>query len=653
MKESLQDELIKEANKITGRGMFYMPVRILAAKLIDRVKGATDEEALKVAKMFFKETKNESKYDKVVADDKGQRLQKLFNRPGRKKNVIIRSTGNIVNNRQEFRDIRTDYLYYKKDNGDLVDTLGNYVPKYEIVESCHEDYQWHGPVAKVTFDNGDVIETEINGTDEEIKSYYMGKTFNLGREEDDMHKVVKVEVIRESVEDVYSNFKSMAKRIVRDFKIKGYPKSNKFYMDFAKEAVAGFKKDWGYDVKIATGNGELILTLEDAYQAVINTETNKIKFSDLENSNYMFESIYKPSIIIKALKLQRAWYKEIGLEEDEQAPQVMFFIVDSGEIKDTKLVDRQDVYTYKPQANEYYLDRMRDTGDDLTDYNLSPVQKMVDLWNKYRKPIKEGIAHNLDMGYVQQLIHQAKLNELKEIINKEFNIFKNANSAEEKSIATSIIDKIESRIITSNLPQEEYDDLIEFIDSIQNNIIDINTINLKESDEVKFIKYLANIPSENMYFALYQIGDEEKYVVMDNIDAKNYPETSVDVKFASSWIDAMKAFYETDYVRNVDSYEDFINNPRLFFSNSTFKKFAKNYFYSMDEDVATLCDKIDATEKDAKELINMLTIKESEQLPDTKLGSYTQGMINPTYFGIELQKSLRQLTEELNETMGK
>ena len=55
-----QEELIKEANKITNHGMLYMPVRKLAAKLMDTVKGTSDEEALKVAKMFFKETKNES-----------------------------------------------------------------------------------------------------------------------------------------------------------------------------------------------------------------------------------------------------------------------------------------------------------------------------------------------------------------------------------------------------------------------------------------------------------------------------------------------------------------------------------------------------------------------------------------------------------------
>jgi serine protease inhibitor len=89
--------------------------------------------------------------------------------------------------------------------------------------------------------------------------------------------------------------------------------------------------------------------------------------------------------MLKALDIERNWYKEIGLGEDEKAPQVMFFIIDNDEIKDTKLVDRQDVYTYKPQANEYYLDRTRDSGFDLTDYNLSHVQKMVDSWNESKK----------------------------------------------------------------------------------------------------------------------------------------------------------------------------------------------------------------------------------------------------------------------------
>lgn len=65
-------------------------------------------------------------------------------------------------------------------------------------EYIKEDYEWHGPIARVTFDNGEVITAGINGTDEEIKAYYMNNVFNLGRVEDDMHKAVKVEVIRES-----------------------------------------------------------------------------------------------------------------------------------------------------------------------------------------------------------------------------------------------------------------------------------------------------------------------------------------------------------------------------------------------------------------------------------------------------------------------
>lgn len=56
---------------------------------------------------------------------------------------------------------------------------------------------------KVTFDNGDIIHTEINGTEDSIKKYYIGKTFNLGsgadgEDEDRMTKGVKVEFLDES-----------------------------------------------------------------------------------------------------------------------------------------------------------------------------------------------------------------------------------------------------------------------------------------------------------------------------------------------------------------------------------------------------------------------------------------------------------------------
>lgn len=45
----------------------------------------------------------------------------------------------------------------------------------------------------VHFENGDTITTRINGTDEEIKAYYLGRYFNLGTVGDNMQKAVAVE----------------------------------------------------------------------------------------------------------------------------------------------------------------------------------------------------------------------------------------------------------------------------------------------------------------------------------------------------------------------------------------------------------------------------------------------------------------------------
>ena len=48
---------------------------------------------------------------------------------------------------------------------------------------------------KVTFENGNTLTTGINGTDEEIKAYYLNKYFNLGCVEDDMQKAVEVTIL--------------------------------------------------------------------------------------------------------------------------------------------------------------------------------------------------------------------------------------------------------------------------------------------------------------------------------------------------------------------------------------------------------------------------------------------------------------------------
>ena len=48
---------------------------------------------------------------------------------------------------------------------------------------------------KVIFENGDCLFTTINGTEAEVKDYYIGKVFNIGTVTDNMQKCVKVEFL--------------------------------------------------------------------------------------------------------------------------------------------------------------------------------------------------------------------------------------------------------------------------------------------------------------------------------------------------------------------------------------------------------------------------------------------------------------------------
>lgn len=52
-------------------------------------------------------------------------------------------------------------------------------------------------VIKITFENGDTVVSRINGTKEEILRYYIGTTFNLGREADLMVKAIAVDFLEE------------------------------------------------------------------------------------------------------------------------------------------------------------------------------------------------------------------------------------------------------------------------------------------------------------------------------------------------------------------------------------------------------------------------------------------------------------------------
>lgn len=53
--------------------------------------------------------------------------------------------------------------------------------------------------AIVKFENGDTITTNINGTDEEIRRYYMGHYFDMGiYPEELMVKALLVEILQEA-----------------------------------------------------------------------------------------------------------------------------------------------------------------------------------------------------------------------------------------------------------------------------------------------------------------------------------------------------------------------------------------------------------------------------------------------------------------------
>ncbi len=50
---------------------------------------------------------------------------------------------------------------------------------------------------RITFDNGDMLVTRLNGTIEDARQYYLGHIFNLGAAGDDMHLCTSVTEVRD------------------------------------------------------------------------------------------------------------------------------------------------------------------------------------------------------------------------------------------------------------------------------------------------------------------------------------------------------------------------------------------------------------------------------------------------------------------------
>ena len=438
IKES-QEELIKEANKITNHGMLYMPVRKLAAKLMDRVKGTSDEEALKVAKMFFKETKNEStgeleekeyqgcKYT-ILPDGKYCSI-KIYAPKGysfKNGDTWYSTETELKNADKKAKDIIDNEIELKESLNKLEETLKKAIDM-EINEGM-----WASPF---TMENAKQVAEllskpityeELNSEegkqkywniigDDEFWDNVADEAFDIP-EADARYLIVKFledwietkenfnpDAYSQKAEDIIKKAIFMFNGITEDMG-KSIKEDRLFKKQLTPLPSKDAKLNKGDKVTIDGQNGEIIevrpMKMSDTCTYKIKLDNGKViwryeeeiineevKTSPLQRAiSRAFaesEGIYKPSLIYAAYKLEQQWLKSLGLGQDEQAPEIMLFVINNPEegIEDTKLVKREDVYTYTPEQNEYYLDMTRDSGDVITDYNLEPAAKLVDSWN--------------------------------------------------------------------------------------------------------------------------------------------------------------------------------------------------------------------------------------------------------------------------------
>ncbi len=61
--------------------------------------------------------------------------------------------------------------------------------------AIYNTYPQYNRKIKVIFEDGDFLYTKINGSKDDVRSYYIGKFFNCGTVEDNMRKCVDVEFL--------------------------------------------------------------------------------------------------------------------------------------------------------------------------------------------------------------------------------------------------------------------------------------------------------------------------------------------------------------------------------------------------------------------------------------------------------------------------
>ena len=222
-----------------------------------------------------------------------------------------KKANDIIDNEIELKEsIKEDYTDIKPNTKqfDIVDRDGYSIDTLYVtpLENGHFDY-WTDEFSSVSEMDSlkdiidDVKESHLQGPGgERVKIVGLNK------------KAFKNEPIKENKmneSSIIDRFKEMVNKIAKDFKEEGYPKSKKFLLDFVNEEVNYFmSNNKGYKINISTDNGTAVLTLVDArpvpelndmdqpedlsiYQARINAERKTVKFTDLENSNYAYESL--------------------------------------------------------------------------------------------------------------------------------------------------------------------------------------------------------------------------------------------------------------------------------------------------------------------------------------------------------------------------
>ena len=122
------------------------------------------------------------------------------------------------------------------------------------------------------------------------------------------------------------------------------------------------------------------------------------------------DGIYNLSTIGKALQMEKEFLDSVETV-DGRADSIMSFIIPDGKtIEKTILTKRDKVKEYKPQENEYFLDMVRDTGWWTTDYNLAPMQTLVNRWNGIMESCenqRSGIMENYVQPYELYLYKKA------------------------------------------------------------------------------------------------------------------------------------------------------------------------------------------------------------------------------------------------------